>query len=132
VSGTNHTWDVGGIATGATVRYFFTIGSFTGGAVDTAWTQFSMSGGGGNGQWAIVWQDEFDGRWPLDSSSWSYHVGNGFNPGLGAFQGWGNGKWEWYRPEQAYRENGNLVIRADYFSTPTTSPAATGTSDRRA
>ena len=121
VSGTNHTWDVSGIAAGATVRYFFTIGSFTGGAVDTAWTQFSMSGGGGGGggAWALVWQDEFDGSGPLDAASWSYHVGNGLNPGLGAFQGWGNGEWEWYRPEQAYRENGQLVIRADYFTTPT-------------
>ena len=61
-SGNNHTYDVTGVPSGATVRYFFTIGSFTGGAVNTAWTQFSMSGGGGGGgQWAVVWEDEFDG-----------------------------------------------------------------------
>jgi beta-glucanase (GH16 family) len=119
-SGNNHTYDVTGIPGGATVRYFFTIGSFSGGAVDTAWTQFSMSGGGGGGgQWAVVWEDNFDGSGQPDPANWNYHVGNGFNPGLGAFQGWGNGEWEWYRPENAFRENGVLVIRADYFSTPT-------------
>ena len=69
--------------------------------------------------WVVVWQDDFNGSGQPDGSSWSYHVGNGWNPGLGAFQGWGNGEWEWYRPENAYRENGNLVIRGDYHSTPT-------------
>ncbi len=118
-SGNNHTYDVTGVSGGATVRYFFTIGSFSGGAVDTAWTQFAMSGGGGGGQWAVVWEDNFDGSGQPDPANWSYHVGNGWNPGLGAFQGWGNGEWEWYRPENAFRENGNLVIRADYHSTPT-------------
>ena len=123
-SGNHHDYDVTGVPAGAAVRFFFTIGSFSGGAVDTQWAQFSMTDGGGGGgpgagDWTIVWQDNFDGSGPLDASSWSYHVGNGFNPGLGAFQGWGNGEWEWYRPENAFRENGVLVIRADYFSTPT-------------
>jgi beta-glucanase (GH16 family) len=120
-SGNNHTYDVNGVAAGATVRYFFTIGSFTGGAIDTPWVQFTMSGGGGGGggNWVVVWQDTFDGSGQPSTANWNYHVGNGFNPGLGAFQGWGNGEWEWYRPENAFRQNGNLVIRADYFSTPT-------------
>ncbi len=121
-SGNNHTYDVNAVPAGAVVRYFFTIGSFSGGATDTPWAQFSMSGGGGGGgggNWAIVWQDSFDGSGQPDPASWNYHVGNGFNPGLGDFQGWGNGEWEWYRPENAFRQNGNLVLRGDYFSTPT-------------
>jgi beta-glucanase (GH16 family) len=71
------------------------------------------------GDWVVVWQDEFDGSGQPDPASWSYHVGNGWNPGLGDFQGWGNGEWEWYRPENAFLEGGHLVIRADYHSTPT-------------
>lgn len=119
-SDNNHTYDVNGVPSGAVVRYFFTIGSFTGGAVDTAWAQLTMSGsGGGDGIWSVVWEDNFDGSGQPSAANWNYHVGNGFNPGLGAFQGWGNGEWEWYRPENAYLQNGNLVIRADYNSTPT-------------
>src|SRR3954465_11192401 len=48
-NGTNHTWDVTGIAAGAVVRYFFTIGNSTGGATDTAWTQFTIDATGGGG-----------------------------------------------------------------------------------
>src|SRR6185436_6416785 len=123
-SGNNHTFDVNNVAAGATVRYFFTIGSFTGGAVDTPWAQFTMTGGGGGGgggggNYVLVWEDTFDGTGQPSTANWTYHVGNGFNPGAGTFDGWGNGEWEWYRPEQSTRQNGNLVIRADYFSTPT-------------
>lgn len=123
-SGSNHTYDVSGLPSGATVRYFFTIGSFSGGAMDTAWTEFTFSGGGdggggGDGDWAIVWEDHFNGSGQPNPANWNYHVGNGLNPGLGAFQGWGNGEWEWYRPENAYQQGGNLVIRADYHQSPT-------------
>ena len=119
-NGSNHTYDVTNIPSNATVRFFLTIGDFNGGALDTAWSEFSMSGGGGGtGEWAIVWEDHFNGSGRPDAASWNYHVGNGLNPGLGAFQGWGNGEWEWYRPENAYRQNGNLVIRADYNTSPT-------------
>jgi beta-glucanase (GH16 family) len=123
-NGTNHTYDVSSIPAGATVRYFFTIGSFTGGATDTPWQQFTMSGGGGGGgggggTYVVVWEDTFDGSGQPSAANWTYHVGNGLNPGAGTFDGWGNGEWEWYRPEQSTRQNGNLVIRADYFSTPT-------------
>ncbi len=122
-SGNNHTYDVTGIASGATVRFFFTIGNFSGGAIDTAWAQFNMSGGGGGGggtgNWAVVWEDTFSGSGQPNSANWNYHTGNGLNPGLGAFQGWGNGEWEWYRPENTYQQNGNLVIRGDFNTTPT-------------
>jgi beta-glucanase (GH16 family) len=122
VNGTSNTYDVTAVPGGATVRYFFTIGSSTGGATDTAWSQFTMTGGGGGGgagNYVVVWEDTFDGSGQPSTANWNYHVGNGFNPGGQAFDGWGNGEWEWYRPEQSTRQNGNLVIRADYFSTPT-------------
>src|SRR5262245_33490527 len=68
--------------------------------------------------WKLVWSDEFTGRGVPNPSHWSYHVGNGFNPGLGDFQGWGNGEWEWYRPESCTLSNGQLVLQADYSLTP--------------
>jgi len=116
-NGVNHSYDVGGLATGAAVRYFFTVGSATG-ALDTAWTQFTF-GGAPPPTWTVVWEDTFDGSGPPNAATWNYHVGNGWNPGLGAFQGWGNGEWEWYRPENSFRSNGNLVIRGDYASSAT-------------
>ena len=123
VNGTSNTFDVTAVPAGATVRYFFTIGSATGGATDTAWSQFTMTagggGGGGGGTYVVVWEDTFDGTGQPSTANWNYHVGNGFNPGAQGFDGWGNGEWEWYRPEQSTRQNGNLVIRADWFSTPT-------------
>jgi beta-glucanase (GH16 family) len=120
-NGTNHTYNVSSVPGGASVRYFFTIGNFDVGATDTPWSQFTMSagGGGGAGDYVVVWEDTFDGNGQPSTANWTYHVGNGLNPGAGTFDGWGNGEWEWYRPEQTTRQNGNLVIRADYFSTPT-------------
>jgi beta-glucanase (GH16 family) len=53
---------------------------------------------------AIVWQDEFDGT-SIDNSIWTYDVGDG---------GFGNGELQYHtaRPENAYIENGSLVIEA--------------------
>ncbi len=65
----------------------------------------------------VVWEDHFDGFGQPNPENWNYHVGNGYN--IGQFIGWGNGEWEWYRPENAYLQNGNLVIRADYYDSPT-------------
>lgn len=65
----------------------------------------------------LVWEDHFNGSGQPNPNNWSYHVGNGYN--IDQFIGWGNGEWEWYRPENAYLENGNLVIRADYYDEPT-------------
>lgn len=62
----------------------------------------------------LVWADEFDGNGPLDAASWSYDVGAGWNNGANMFLGWGNNEIEWYRPEQAERKDGYLVITADY------------------
>src|SRR5688572_20928848 len=69
--------------------------------------------------WTLSWADEFNGTGQPSSTNWNYHVGNGFNPGLGGFDGWGNGEWEWYRPQNCSQSGGNLVIRADYNSAPT-------------
>jgi beta-glucanase (GH16 family) len=66
--------------------------------------------------WTLVWSDEFNGAGAPNSTNWSYHVGNG-NSG-GAFTGWGNGEWEWYRPENCTQSGGNLLIRADWLATP--------------
>jgi beta-glucanase (GH16 family) len=68
--------------------------------------------------WTQVWSDEFNGTGQPNAANWNYEVGNGYNPGLPGFQGWGNGEWEWYRPENCYQQSGNLVIRADYSTTP--------------
>jgi beta-glucanase (GH16 family) len=67
----------------------------------------------------LVWSDEFNGYGRPHDANWNYHVGNGFNRDMGAFQGWGNGEWQWYRPENCYQEQGNLVLRADYDAVPT-------------
>lgn len=70
--------------------------------------------------WKLVWSDEFNGKGPPSSRSWSYHVGNGSVPGVDGFQGWGNAELQWYRPESCTRSGGHLVIRADYDESPAT------------
>ena len=57
-------------------------------------------------EWTLVWSDEFNG--PIgsrvDSSKWVTETGGG---------GWGNDELEYYtaRPQNAYLEDGNLVIK---------------------
>jgi len=60
--------------------------------------------------YALVWSDEFDGT-AIDESKWSYDLGDGCDLGI---CGWGNNELEYYtnRPQNAYLENGNLVIKA--------------------
>jgi beta-glucanase (GH16 family) len=48
----------------------------------------------------LVWADEFNSG---ISGDWSYDIGGG---------GWGNNELEYYRSENAYAQNGNLVIVA--------------------
>jgi len=52
----------------------------------------------------LVWSEEFDEP-VIDSTTWTYHVGG---------HGFGNGELQYHtaRPENAYIENGNLVIEA--------------------
>jgi beta-glucanase (GH16 family) len=54
----------------------------------------------------LVWSDEFDGP-NIDMSKWIYDIGTGG-------WGWGNGELEYYtaRPDNAYIEDGKLVIQA--------------------
>ncbi|MEN6306190.1 MAG: Ig-like domain-containing protein [Anaerohalosphaeraceae bacterium] len=52
----------------------------------------------------LIWSDEFDGP-AIDKNVWTYDIGGG---------GWGNGELQYYtsRPENAYIEDGKLVIQA--------------------
>jgi len=70
--------------------------------------------------WTLVWSDEFNGAGQPSSTNWNYDVGNGFNPGAGSFDGWGNGEWEWYRPENCAQSNGSLAMKGEYRTTATT------------
>ena len=58
-------------------------------------------------RWTMVWSDEFNGPdgSPPDSSKWVLATGG---------DGWGNQELEYYtaRPQNAYQEGGNLVIKA--------------------
>lgn len=130
-SGTSATYTVSGLASGALIRSFFTyVPSGSNAAVDTAWNSTTVSCGPTVTDACtackyhnLVWADEFTGSGQPSSSSWNYHVGNGWSSGVGSFSGWagwGNGEWEWYRPEQCSVQNGSLVLRADYASSPTT------------
>ena len=60
----------------------------------------------------LVWSDEFDGN-TIDDSKWSYDLGDGCQISDNLC-GWGNNELEYYtaRPENAYLDNGNLVIEA--------------------
>jgi beta-glucanase (GH16 family) len=69
------------------------------------------------GGYTLKWIDHFDGA-TVDRTNWNFFIGNGWNPGLGAFDGCGNGEWEWYRQENASVSSSNLVIKGEYLSTP--------------
>jgi len=51
--------------------------------------------------WNLVWNDEFDRAGTLDSSKWTYETGFVRNQEL-----------QWYQPDNAWCENGMLVIEA--------------------
>jgi beta-glucanase (GH16 family) len=59
-----------------------------------------------NSAWKLVWSDEFNGAngSPVDSSKWVSETGGG---------GWGNNELEYYtsRPQNAFQQDGNLVIK---------------------
>jgi beta-glucanase (GH16 family) len=56
----------------------------------------------------LVWSDEFDTA-QLDPESWFFEEGDGSQYGN---PGWGNNELQWYLPNSAQLENGNLVITA--------------------
>nr|WKN39813.1 glycoside hydrolase family 16 protein [Tunicatimonas sp. TK19036] len=59
--------------------------------------------------WELVWSDEFESE-TIDLDKWTFQEGNGC-PNL---CGWGNNELEYYtdRPENAFMEDGHLVIQA--------------------
>ncbi|MFV8828240.1 family 16 glycosylhydrolase [Alkalihalobacterium sp. APHAB7] len=70
------------------------------------------TGGGDERDWTLVWEDEFEGD-QLDSSKWSYDIGNGFYDDNGTFiSGWGNEELQSYQEENVRVENGQLIIQA--------------------
>ena len=54
----------------------------------------------------LVWHDEFDAA-VLDPGTWFFEEGDGSQYGI---PGWGNNELQWYLPNNAQIENGNLVI----------------------
>ncbi len=72
------------------------------------------TGGGGSTtpeptpMWSLVWQDEFEGT-EVDASKWGFETGDGSEYGI---PGWGNEEKEYYQPQNASVEDGQLVITA--------------------
>ena len=58
--------------------------------------------------WHLVWSDEFDGK-KIDETKWDFQTGTGTEYGL---ENWGNNELQYYRKENAYIKNGNLVLEA--------------------
>jgi len=56
----------------------------------------------------LVWSDEFDTA-QLDPETWFFETGDGSQYGI---PGWGNNELQWYLPDSAELQNGNLVISA--------------------
>lgn len=57
---------------------------------------------------SLVWSDEFDGA-RLDPATWFFETGDGSQYSI---PGWGNDELQWYLPDSATIENGNLIITA--------------------
>ncbi|MDP8220294.1 MAG: glycoside hydrolase family 16 protein [Candidatus Stygibacter frigidus] len=64
-----------------------------------------------NGDYELVWFDEFDQAGSLDDSKWGYDTGYGGD-------GWGNDEWQLYKdsPDNVKVEDGNMVITAAWDS----------------
>ena len=105
-----------GLTSGQSIAYNFTYNT-SGVQYDTATTNWTSTASSSYS--TLVWSDEFNGT-SLDRSNWNYQIGNGYNSGSGAFDGWGNGEWEWYRADNVSVSNGNLVIKGEYLSSPLT------------
>ena len=57
-------------------------------------------------EWTLAWSDEFEGFGAVDTTKWTYDIGN---------WGWGNKELQYYtvnRTENARREDGLLIIEA--------------------
>lgn len=58
--------------------------------------------------WHLVWNDEFSGK-EIDNKKWDFQLGTGSQYGL---EGWGNNELQYYRKENAFVKDGNLVLEA--------------------
>jgi len=66
---------------------------------------------------SLVWEEDFSAS-TIDQSDWTFEIGNGTN-------GWGNNELQYYRADNAYTQDGHLIIEAkeesfqgyDYTST---------------
>ncbi len=56
----------------------------------------------------LVWSDEFNAA-ALDPETWFFETGDGSQYGI---PGWGNNELQWYLPDSAELQGGNLVITA--------------------
>jgi beta-glucanase (GH16 family) len=104
---TNHTGVLTAPAGTSFVRYQITFqgdAAYSGGSVYFDDLTLTQTGGGPQGNWNIVWSDEFNGS-SINASNWTFDIGNGSG-------GWGNNEQEYYtsRPQNAYVSNGLLHI----------------------
>jgi beta-glucanase (GH16 family) len=105
---TNHTAALVAPAGASFVRYQIT---FQGDAANSAGSVYfddlnlKQTAGDPQGNWNIVWSDEFNGT-SIDSNTWTFETGNN--------NGWGNNELEYYTSsaQNAYVSNGLLHIVA--------------------
>ena len=95
--------------------------TFTTGFAYTSATIYAYKHGGGGAGYAddlvltyespathtLVWSDEFDGMGPVDSSKWTFEEGFVRNEEI-----------QWYQPENAFQEDGMLVIEGQTEDRP--------------
>jgi beta-glucanase (GH16 family) len=110
-------YQISSLTAGKTITYNFTYNT-DGLQYDSDSVSYTVAGGSSGYMYnTLVWSDEFSGS-ALDRTNWNYQIGNGYNSGSSAFDGWGNSEWEWYRQSNVSVSNGNLVITAEYLSDP--------------
>src|SRR5262245_16409665 len=72
-----------------------------------------------HGYWRLVWSDEFNGT-SLESTKWTYDIGNGYISGGVFVPGWGNHELQYYtrRPNNVNVSEGvvHIIARKEYFS----------------
>jgi len=104
---TNHSAALVAPAGTSFVRYQITFqgdAGNSGGSVYFDDLTLTQTGGDPQGNWNIVWSDEFNGT-SISATNWGFEIGNGSG-------GWGNNEQEYYTslPQNAYVSNGLLHI----------------------
>ncbi|WP_423744776.1 glycoside hydrolase family 16 protein (plasmid) [Haladaptatus sp. SPP-AMP-3] len=77
-------------------------GAFATGTASAASNDVHTEAFDGN-DWTLSWRDEFDAGY-IDTGIWNFETGNN--------NGWGNNELEYYQRDNAWTENGHLVIEA--------------------